>query len=486
VVALFGAGSTAPAAVNQQLIIEDEHHLLRLSRAEQLRALNEIDSLGVDKIRAVVWWRYMLAHPAQRTAPRSNARLPGSRIYHRGRFAILDSLVRETHRRGIALQLNPAGASAVRRTVLQLPLWGIRPDRSPRVGRFAHFVAALGRRYNGRYVPRGDRRPLPAVTEWSIYNEPNGRTFLSPQWRRVAGETIPWSPVVYRRLYTRAAKALRRNGHRRSRIYFGETASGGRSEAAPLASMAPGVFLRELACLDEGLRPYQGAAAEARGCKGYRRLDTDGLDVHLYSGLNGAAPALLGSDREEVWTPATPERPVLLLEQLAARGRVPPGLPVYNTEAGFQHHPVTRPLLGGEAQARELNLAEYLQFRTPGIASFAQYLLYDDPFWHTGLRFVHGPMKPAYRAFRMPIAVRDAPGGDVWVWGAGLGRRGGGLLEIWRDGLPALTVTPGNGRGYFEVRLPELRPGAVFFLRDTLSGARSRTASKLELGGLFG
>lgn len=473
----------AQAGVRQQLIIEDEHRLLEHGRHAQLRALDEIGALGADKIRAVVWWRFMLADPRRRPGRGDNAASPRSAVYDPRAWAMLDSLVSETQRRGIALVLNPAAASGVRSSHLHLPGWALQPSGAPDVRGFARFVKALGRRYSGRFHPGPGQGALPFVREWSIWNEANSRLFLRPQWRRIGGQSIPWSPVIYRRLYRRSARTLRRTSARRRMIYFGETASGGAAEAAPLASVAPGLFVRELACVDSELRPLRGEQARIRGCRRYRRLDTDGLATHFYSGNDGMASALLFDPRADVWGPANPERPVRLVHELGDRGRLPRNLPVYNTEAGFQFDPIRRPLLGAEAQAFELNLAEYLQWRTPGIGSFAQYLINDDLFWFSGLRSIDGRAKQAYAAFRMPIMVRAGPPGHVRIWGASLGRRQGRPVEIWRNGLPALiTVRPDNPRGYFDVVVPEGTPGSRFQLSDGLLGARSRAMAALPAG----
>jgi hypothetical protein len=481
VVALLA--TAAQAGVRQQLIIEDEHRLLELGRPAQLHALDEIGALGADKIRAVVWWRFMLAEPNRRPGRGDRAASPRSAVYDSRAWAMLDSLVAETQRRGIALVLNPAAASGVRNTHLHLPGWARKPSGAPDVRGFARFVTALGRRYSGRFHTGPGQGALPFVREWSIWNEANSRIFLRPQWRRVGGRSIPWSPVVYRKLYRRSARALRRTSRGRRSIYFGETASGGATQAAPLASVAPGLFVRELACVDSELRPLRGAQARIRGCRRYRRLDTDGLATHFYSGNDGMASTLLFDPRGDVWGPAHPERPVGLVRALGDQGRLPRDLPVYNTEAGFQFDPIRRPLLGAEAQAFELNLAEYLQWRTPGIGSFAQYLINDDPFWFSGLRSINGRAKPAYAAFRMPIMVRPGPPGHVRIWGASLGRRQGRPVEIWRNGLPTLiTVRPDNPQGYFDVVVPEGTPGARFQLSDGLLGARSRAMVALPAG----
>jgi hypothetical protein len=471
----------APASTTQELLLEDDHRLLELSRPEQQEGLDHFQRLGVDRIRAAVWWGYMVAGAGERQRPPGDPTRSGSRLYRPERWEMLDSLVRGVQARGMGLTLNPAGASGLGGTLMQTPRWAQLRDHAPDPVEFRHFVRALGRRYSGRYVPGGQSTPLPAVDDWSIWNEPNNPQFLQPQWKRTGEGWIPWSPVLYRRLYTRAVNALRGSGHGRDRIYFGETAATGGGRHGPRASMAPGTFVRELACVGPDLLPYAHGAARLRDCVGYATLRTAGLTTHFYSDGSGTAPAVQTSADPDDWIPAEPGRPTRLLGVLSALGQLPPGLTVMNTEAGFQSHPSKAASMSEADQALHINLAEYFQYREPAIGSFAQYLMTDDPVWHSGLRYIDGRPKDAYAAFRMPVVVRRiAPGslglGRVIVWGAALGRHAGRPVEVLRDGIPVASVVPVNERGYFEVVVSDPIPDALYRLRDPRTGTLSRPA----------
>ena len=244
--------------------------------------------------------------------------------------------------------------------------------------------------------------------------------------------------------------------------------------------MAPGLFVRELACLGSDIEPLRRGAARVRGCDRYRRLDTDGLATHFYSQSDGTASALLSAASEDLWLPAEPARPVELMSALGARGRLPPDLPVYNTEAGFQSHPIRRPLLAAKAQAFELNMAEFLQWRTPGIASFAQYLLNDDPVWFSGLRYHDGSPKLALYSFRMPIMVR---GRAAATSASGAPASDGGEDGRCRSGAtgcrccrPCAPTTP---TATSRPTCPRAGWGRLFQLSDGLLGTRSRAMSAL-------
>ncbi len=455
--------------------MEDEHRLLEGSPADQAAALDAMGQLGADKIRVVAWWRFLSAAANRARPPRGNPADLSSPAYQAPRVAMLDSLIRGARARGIAVILDPAAASGLAGSVLHLPRWAVRDGGAPAVPLFAKFVKALARRYGGAYTPAGQQRRLPAVREWSLWNEPNNHAFLTPQWKSVDGQMVPWSPVLYRRLYAASARTLRRNGHRTDRIYFGETAATGLQLGSPAASIAPGRFVRELACVDGDLQPFTGAAAKRRGCAGYVPLDTNGLATHFYSAADGTAPAVRLSLDPDDWTPRSPERPAALLAGLAAAGRLPAGLRVYNTEAGFQSNTLRSPVLGLGGQASSTNIAEYLQWREPSVASFSQYLLYDDPNWTSGLRRMNGEAKPAYAAFRMPIVARDNGNGTVEVWGASYGRTPGRPTAITANGLPAALVRPADAHGYFDLTLRGNLTTA-FQATDVLSLSRSRVA----------
>jgi len=151
-----------------------------------------------------------------------------------------------------------------------------------------------------------------------------------------------------------------------------------------------------------------------------------------------------------------------------------------------------------------MNWAEYLAWRNPRVASYAQYQLADLPidevpargrysFWASGLISPVGLREPTYNAFRLPLYMPTtrAPAGQP--------------LSLWGDARPA-SFAPANGdapervqiqfrpqsrgawttlrtvritnrRGYFDVRLPFPQSGSVR-LRWTypLAPARSSQA----------
>ena len=97
-------------------------------------------------------------------------------------FTILDGAVREASARGLRVML----------TVGVAPRWAEGADRPPGAVRgswkpdptaLGWFAVALATRYSGAYRPSGlFAQPLPAVTYYQVWNEPNLKTYLTPQW----------------------------------------------------------------------------------------------------------------------------------------------------------------------------------------------------------------------------------------------------------------------------------------------------------------
>jgi hypothetical protein len=156
-----------------------------------------------------------------------------------------------------------------------------------------------------------------------------------------------------------------------------------------------------------------------------------------------------------------------VLDKAARAGRLPRGLPIYNTEFGFQTNPPD-PFISTSTsrQAELLNEKEEYSYRYSRLKSYSQYLLYDDPArsgssalrwagFQTGLRFAGSGLKPAYEAYRLPIHVKKR-GRGVLIWGrvrpgsgtrsAQLQRKRGGSFV--NDGSPIAT----NSGGYFTVK----------------------------------
>jgi hypothetical protein len=398
VVAALVAAAPAGASINQLSLFMDDNRLLYRGDAVAERTMAELAGLGVDAVRVSVHWRAI--------APRHRSpRKPRPLRYDPGVFGNLDRVVRLGRRHDVDVLFNVTGGAprwATRRRNGRFVSLQYKPDPKE----FRAFVEMLGRRF-------------PSVEMWSIWNEPNQGALLQPQWEKGR----PYSPRLYRRLARAALDGLRRSGHGEDRILLGETAPLGVDRRDAKANMRPGLFLRELLCLD-------GAGT---GCDFERRgpLRVTGYAHHPYSIT--FAPDVAFSHPDEI-TFADRDRLTRILDDAAAEGRFPRDLPLWWTEYGWQTAPPD-PIRGVRLadQARWLGDAERIAWEDSRVAALTQFLMLDDKprrgarpgsrrYWGTyqsGLRFSNGRRKPAYDAYRLPFSAPPAvsAGAPLTVWG---------------------------------------------------------------------
>jgi hypothetical protein len=399
--ALLAAAQLLPAEAHasrsQESLFQDDANLLYSSPSRRDKTLNELDSLGVDVIRANVVWNKYAPSPTHKKKPSFNDSDPNA--YPLGQ---VDGLVNAAQQRGISVLLTPtvpgpAWASSCKGSVSS------RRICRPRPSLFGHFVTALGRRY-------------PQVHRWSIMNEPNLGAWLTPQY---SNGGLPTSPTIYRNLVRAATSALSGSGHGGDQILLGETAPIGRTSGARYKrSIGPATFYRELFCLNARGRRLGGHAAKVRGCKNYKRLAVTGVAHHPYTAGAGRSPnARVG--KADI-TLRYISRLSLWMNRGAKAHRIKGGLPIYLTEYGFQTDPPDR--FAGTSlrnQAKWLNQSDFVAWRYHRINSVAQYELRDErarAAFQTGLRFVNGKAKPALAAYRLPIwPIQGRRGTKIWL-----------------------------------------------------------------------
>ena len=369
------------------------------------RTLDEVAELGATEVRMVVLWSTVV--PLQRPAGFDPSD-PGDGHYDFSRY---DRFIRAADARGLKTLVTISGPG---------PGWASDTGDglvNPRPADFGDFAAAVAGRYDGRFDPGEGEGALPAAEMWSVWNEPNLSIFLEPQLL----DGVPYSPLLYRRLYLAAQESIE-EADPDAPILIGETAPTGGFD-----SVDPIPFARAVLCLDP-------AARAAPACDS-GEIHADGWALHPYGSI-GQAP----------FDPPTSEDFVTVdslggieevLDEAADAGTAPADLPVYVTEYGVQSKP--DPLIGVplETQAAYLSIAEQFAYADPRVRSFAQYLMRDDPpdrapgalygGFESGLRFYDGPRKPAYDAFRLPLVVRRA-GDRVFLWG--LVRPATGATEV--------------------------------------------------------
>ena len=233
--------------------------------SDPVGTMSTFRALGVRMVRIVVIWAQIAPQAQSRTAPRGfNAADPAS--YPAANWAPYDEMVELAHADGLAVDLTLSGGA---------PRWAEGPGipargaRQPVLGvapvgeAFGQFARAVGERYSGTYIPPGQTSPLPRVSFWAIWNEPNFGEDLGPQ--AIDGSTVSVAPGMYRGLASQMWNSLQATGHGHDTILIGETAPLGLNGAR--ATRPPPGPAREL-------RTDQAAAVPADAV--LRRLELPG------------------------------------------------------------------------------------------------------------------------------------------------------------------------------------------------------------------
>ena len=485
--ATLGASATlpadAPAAPYMVSIMQDDNQLIYGTTGQRRNALNRMKSLGVEAVRVTMLWRVVAPEAAAKRKPRRfNGAKPGAYpAHHWDRF---DELVVDAQARGIAVYLNPTGAG---------PRWAHAKTREraaqrsfrPSTREFKRFVRAAGRRYSGRYRDENaGRQVLPRVTWWAIWNEPNQPGWLTPQGEKKRGVgMIPMSPQVYRDLLVAGARGLLASGHGDDLVLIGELAPlGFEKPKGTRPALRPGIFLREMFCLNRRYRPFRGRHAKARGCDRLdrlgvlERLPRIGFAHHPYT--KKLAPSKRDKGRDAM-TMANIGTLPKALDKIARRtGLIPVGMPVFLTEYGYETNPPD-PFSGvaPALQAEYINEGDYRAWRHPRIFSNAQFQLFDVPprdehprdtpgHWFTYQSGLYSPLpegapKPSATAYKFPLLAR-LRGGAARLWGQARFAPNGAVYQVLiQRRVPgssqwarAGVVTVTNNQGYFRTRIP--------------------------------
>lgn len=487
VAAPMAAPAAAPAAPYMVSIMQDDNQLAYGTPNQRRVALDRMRTLGVEAIRVTVLWRALAPAASSRRRPRGlNAADPGDYPAHH--WDNYDDLVRKAQERGIAVYFNPTAPG---------PRWAHRTTRDrayqrsyrPSPKEFGLFVRALGRRYSGSYRDENSGRTvLPRVAWWAIWNEPGQPGWLTPQGQRFPGVgMVAMSPHLYRELLVAGAKGLLKSGHGDDLVLIGELSPLGAEKPDGLrASLRPGLFLREMFCLNRRYRRFTGRAAAVRKCNRLHRLGILerfprlGFAHHPYT--KKRAPRRREPGRDAL-TMANIGLLPRALDKIAARtGLLPPEMPVFLTEYGYETNPPD-PFSGVslEQQAEYINVGDFIAWRHPRIFATAQFQLSDvpprtefprgsRPYWFTyqsGLYTAEpGPRpKPSANAYKFPLVVRRS-GGTARIWGQARFAPNGATYQVTlQSQAPGSTAWVRSGdnvlvesnQGYFQARRPTQR-----------------------------
>ncbi len=155
---------------------------------------SEAQELNVGFMRWDLQWKHVAP-----TKPR-NPRDPGDPAYQWGET---DRVVQRAVAEGLA--------GNIMFTLWATPKWAsTKPNAKgytasmPKLDAWRNFAYAAAKRYSGTYTPAGATQPLPRITAWEAWNEPNGYFALRPQFQN--GE--PVSPRNYTTLLNAMGKEI--------------------------------------------------------------------------------------------------------------------------------------------------------------------------------------------------------------------------------------------------------------------------------------
>jgi Cellulase (glycosyl hydrolase family 5) len=504
VAVLAAVGSTgcavalARADATQVSIFQDDDHLIYSSPSAAAGTLAVLHGLGVQRIRVTVKWSTLAPDPDSTQRPAGfNAADPAS--YPASSWSRYDTVVRLASEYGVPVELNVTSPGPLWAMTRGSPTTRAADHWEPNPNEFAQFVYAIGTRYSGRY------EHLPAVTDWSVWNEPNQPGWLAPQWLRINGREVATSPGLYRKYVNAAYLGLVFSGHPLSTNTFliGELAPEGSDSGSFYTAMTPMPFMRDLYCVDRSYHRLHGGSAARLGCpaSGSRQafvkanpglFNATGFAHHPYYFFR--PPATSASDPNDVPI-ANLSRLERGLDRAFRNYGVHRRIPVYLTEYGYQTNPpdIYQTVTPAE-QAVYLNEADYMAWNDPRVRSVAQFLLLDAQpdrryapsqfdYWdtfQTGLLFSGGAPKPALYAYRMPIWVRSPHvrrGHRLAVWGqlrAAPHDQPASALIQWRGASGAFRTiarhATRNSSGYFLFKVTPPGSGSVRVAYQTAGG----------------
>jgi hypothetical protein len=345
------------AAKKLELAIQDDGTFL--TGAEHgwgpSRVFRHVKALGVTRIRVNLIWAYTM--PRAQYVTRSR---PASINYD---FSSFDALIDEAAKRGVRVHVSLTGPAPRWGTAARRKVSGERPSSRA----FGEWVELVAEHFAGR------------VDRYSIWNEPNWKTWLGP---------LRSGPAQYRSLYIRGYNAIK-EADPAAKVLIGETSPYSR----PGLATSPLAFLRKVTCVDRNYRRVRGCAP----------LRADGYAHHPYDFRHAPNYQYPGADNV---TMGTLSRLTRALDRLKRAGalRVNGGgrMPLYLTEYGY--FASGHRALSSRTSSRYLGQAYSMALRNPRVKSQLQYLLLsprrgsDQAFFDLGLMKASGRRHPHYFA----------------------------------------------------------------------------------------
>jgi hypothetical protein len=376
-------------------------------------------------------------------------------------FFNLDAFVGNAaaHRQSVVMTIlgAPAWAEGAHRPPAGAPQGTWRPNPAA----LGAFARALAVRYSGHFPnPTAPRTMLPRVSYFQIWNEPNLRIDLTPQWVRRGRTFVPQSPVLYRRMLNAAyanIKAVQPTAH----VLLAGTAPYG--DPPGVDRMMPVVFTRELLCL-------HGPALRRAPCPNPAHFDA--IAHHPYT----LTPTLHAFNQDNVSLPDLGKLQRIVRVAVRTGRAVPAGpKPMWVTELAWTSRPPDPGGISTATQARYLSRAFYELWRQ-GVSHVFWLEIRDPPagtnaLLGSGVYFNDGRAKQSSGAFRFPFVALPARRGMITLWGRA-------------PVAGNVSIELGRGHGWQSLFTLHTTSGGIFYARRRLGGhlvlraAQGRVASR--------
>jgi hypothetical protein len=339
-------------------------------------------------------------------------------------------------------QIAGAAASGLRPIVCitRAPAWardiaagGLRTTW-PRPPQLAAFAAAAARRY-----ARFD-------VAWQIWNEPNHRAHLRPQFRG----NVPVSVARYRAMVNASARAI--HGVNAAAVVVAGALAPFGHRAASIEVVSPLEFMRRLLCMSRDARPR-------RKCRSRVEFDVWSHHPYTHGGPTHHAPAASDVSLGDLPSMNALLRAAVTAGQVESTRRVR----FWVTEFSWDSRPGDPRGVPLALHGRWVAEALYRMWRA-GVDLVTWWRVNDDPLasspYQSGLYVGSSAQpKPALTAFRFPfVAFRRARGVQVW-----------GRIPPGRDG-PVLVERLKRGRWS---RIAAVTPDRYGMFRRTLPATSS-------------
>ena len=381
------AVSAATASPKQHAVKQSSHLLVGMNDepdtlyGDPATAFATLKALNVQVLRVNLYWggnKWAVANSKP-----SDPTDPGDPAYQWGLY---DRLVQYAHTYNIQVVFS----------ILFTPGWAnggqARTVPPTNMQDLQNFAYAAAERYSGLWTPPGwqrnpqlgiDGSPLPKVSLWTAWNEPNNPIWLTPQYKKVGKKWI----VQSAKSYAQICNAIYDGVHSPSLGPLpGETVACG--VTGPKGNDAP-----------TSARPSVDPLTFLTAAHQYGMKTFDVYAHHPYANAGNESPTYVpkGKDRLRVQLGN-------INTLLAKVSQYYGPKHLWITEYGYQTNPPDTTIFGTSwaNQAKWLTQAYAIARKNPRIDMMLWFLVRDEPVisgWQSGLETVAGKRKPSWNAF---------------------------------------------------------------------------------------